>query len=356
MKKIALGAVAIWFGMLEFGVVGCNLGGSESGNDAVWLTGDLPDESAANTGDVGAEEVGDDVTWVEDVGLDLATPNAEIAAEVDSETPCLPDCAGKVCGPDGCGATCGSCINENACNEASGQCMEDPPNCADKECGPDGVGGLCGVCQEPASCNDDGKCVSAPPECAYCVEPYPSCVQIANVWSCVECFDDTGCPEGAYCDLTYYSCKIPPPEGAGLCDAETACMESDTITFGLACDTDNGLCFDQFGWCDDAYARCRPGSQCLILQSIPNALIGPDPAIYPPGGGPGTVGLCSCQNPMDVTQLMNCLANPANPCPPSLECPGAQQCAATSAIASMVPLPTSAPGVCVDVTKMLTGM
>ncbi len=208
--------------------------------------------------------------------------------------------------------------------------------------------------QNPAYCNDNGACV--PPECEYCVEPYPSCVQINNVWSCVECSDDTGCPEGGYCDLTYYSCKVPPPEGAGWCDAENSCMESDSIEFNLACEPGNELCFDQFGWCDDAYARCRPGSQCLIVGSVPNALIGPDPAIYPPGAGPGTVGLCSCQNPADITELMACLTDGAEPCLPSLECPGAQQCLSSSYVSGSLPLPSTSPGACVDMSKLMGGM
>lgn len=360
-KNITRNFCVLWC-LISLFAYGCDIVTNQNTADIVWLHGDIVPDTHIGPVDISVKDEGSWDVKAQDSPSEIVGPKADVAetdvaAEIaESEVACVPDCEGKVCGPDGCGAVCGSCINQNACDEASGQCIEDPPNCAGKECGPDGLGGLCGVCQEPAYCNDYGMCVSPPQECDYCVEPYSSCVKIDNIWNCVECSDDTGCPEGGYCDLTYYSCKIPPPEGAGLCDAETTCIESDSIDFNLACEPDNQLCFDQFGWCDDVYARCRPGSQCLILQSVPNALIGPDPAIYPPGGGPGTVGFCSCQNPVDTTELMPCLLNRAEPCVPSLECPGTQQCLAPGFASGSFPMPPTASGVCVDVSKMMGSM
>ena len=42
---------------------------------------------------------------------------------------CVPNCAGKQCGPDGCGAggTCGACPSGTVCNESTGQCPQ--PGC-----------------------------------------------------------------------------------------------------------------------------------------------------------------------------------------------------------------------------------
>lgn len=47
-------------------------------------------------------------------------PDAGVA---DSGGPsCAPQCDGRVCGPDGCGGTCGTCQNDQLCDEL-GQCV-----------------------------------------------------------------------------------------------------------------------------------------------------------------------------------------------------------------------------------------
>lgn len=38
---------------------------------------------------------------------------------------CVPSCTGKLCGPDGCGGTCGTCNGGTVCN-ATGQCVLNP--------------------------------------------------------------------------------------------------------------------------------------------------------------------------------------------------------------------------------------
>jgi hypothetical protein len=74
---------------------------------------------------------------------------------------CTPSCSGKVCGPDGCGGTCGSCAT-GTCNDATGQCVAAcTPNCTGRVCGPDGCGGTCGTCST-GTCNDaTGQCGGA---------------------------------------------------------------------------------------------------------------------------------------------------------------------------------------------------
>ncbi len=128
---------------------------------------------------------------------------------------CTPSCAGKTCGDDGCGGSCGSCDAGQTCNAGqcvadgggtgacgdittkgtcdgntlkycSGgeiktydctafskvcgyddqfdwfDCIEDPdtctPNCNGKSCGSDGCGGSCGTCPSGQSCNGSGQC------------------------------------------------------------------------------------------------------------------------------------------------------------------------------------------------------
>lgn len=70
---------------------------------------------------------------------------------------CVPNCAGKQCGPDGCGGNCpNTCIAPQVCDDSTGMCRC-VPNCVTGKCGPDGCGGVCpcppnGVCQPDNSC------------------------------------------------------------------------------------------------------------------------------------------------------------------------------------------------------------
>jgi hypothetical protein len=80
---------------------------------------------------------------------------------VDPPT-CTPNCAGKECGADGCGGTCGTCGQFQFCN--AGTCdVICIPDCAGKECGDNGCGGSCGSCPilQPI-CTTGGLCVPIP--------------------------------------------------------------------------------------------------------------------------------------------------------------------------------------------------
>jgi hypothetical protein len=128
---------------------------------------------------------------------------------------CAPNCAGRECGPDGCGnGTCGSCPSGATCNTQTGQCVSscgpqscptgccqagdcEPgdsgqacgtggapcakcgagsrcqnqhctcvPDCDNKDCGPDGCGGSCGTCSSGQVCDeDDGECICTGQTC-----------------------------------------------------------------------------------------------------------------------------------------------------------------------------------------------
>ena len=80
---------------------------------------------------------------------------------------CQPDCGDFLCGPDGCGGSCGVCQDGWSCQ--AGGCVEGPcvPDCAGKECGGDGCQGSCGECPTPLVC-DGGVCKK--------IEPY-------HIWS-----------------------------------------------------------------------------------------------------------------------------------------------------------------------------
>ncbi len=79
---------------------------------------------------------------------------------------CNPDCAGRVCGDDGCGGSCGDCTGADLCN-GQGTCFDPAnctPDCADRECGDDGCGGDCAPnsCTVDETCNATGQCVANP--------------------------------------------------------------------------------------------------------------------------------------------------------------------------------------------------
>jgi hypothetical protein len=69
-------------------------------------------------------------------------------ASCEAGTCCVPDCAGKECGLDGCGGVCGECPGAGVCS--GGSCCS--PSCDGKTCGPDGCGTWCGVCAEGSLC------------------------------------------------------------------------------------------------------------------------------------------------------------------------------------------------------------
>jgi len=73
---------------------------------------------------------------------------------------CVPQCAGKSCGSDGCGGSCGSCPPSHVCL-ADGKC-QCIPDCVAKQCGPDGCGGNCGSCPNNNVCLADGTCMCIP--------------------------------------------------------------------------------------------------------------------------------------------------------------------------------------------------
>ena len=177
--------------------------------------------------------------------------------------PCIPDCAGKECGSDGCDGSCGVCGLNEQCTPG-GKCLgpdclpgetlcdgdvllvcgmggkwhpepcppgttcEDgqcttvcTPSCAGKDCGPDGCGDSCGTCPTGASCNQGGICV---PTCV------PECPDN------VECGSD-GC--GGIC---------------GVCDSDEACVDG-ICQQSLTC-VELQQCYWQCSWSEECNQQC----------------------------------------------------------------------------------------------------
>lgn len=81
---------------------------------------------------------------------------------------CTPRCAGRECGGDGCGGSCGSCGGNADC--VNGTCrVICTPSCAGKNCGSNGCGGSCGTCNGGRVCSNPangGTCQCLAATCA----------------------------------------------------------------------------------------------------------------------------------------------------------------------------------------------
>ena len=124
-----------------------------------------------------------DVNWA-DVQSDFEVGEVTLAHDLCDECGgcCTPACDGKECGDDGCGGSCGLCGTNQVCGfgecscvpfalSCGNECCLNPqmciqgacclPDCAGKECGFDGCGGSCGWCSGYQECSPQAQCVSS---------------------------------------------------------------------------------------------------------------------------------------------------------------------------------------------------
>ncbi|MBR59082.1 MAG: hypothetical protein CMH54_13820, partial [Myxococcales bacterium] len=145
---------------------------------------------------------------------------------------CIPDCAGRDCGDDGCGGSCGFCDLGTACSDA-GVCTESCiPDCTGKHCGADGCGGSCGSCAEGLECDDQFRCVeSCTPDCTD-----RTCGDDGCAGSCGDCAEGLECTDQGVCDVPCV------PDCAGKqCGADGCGSFCGECLPGLVCDG-AGLC------------------------------------------------------------------------------------------------------------------
>jgi hypothetical protein len=196
---------------------------------------------------------------------------------------CLRDCAGRVCGDDGCGGSCGVC-SEGAvpfCN-LSGTCQATcEPQCgpnAENQCGDDGCGEVCGTCGEGEACNGANLCVPGD-------------------WTCPEHLYG----ESAHCDC---SCGAPDPD----------CVRIGA-TFGCP---SGAACVDETGLCDVAFCasdpQCGAPKQCVGRYpagdgSLKGVCLAPNPAGQPPGVFCATSAGCSTNVCVAERCRRHCLAD-----------------------------------------------
>ncbi len=167
------------------------------------------------------------------------------------EVVCQPKCNGKECGPDGCGSTCGSCGANEQCT-AQGQCLC-VPNCVGKQCGPDGCGGSCGTCGQFQSCTGSGKCAIVTPLCGD-----GNCMALIQE-NCDSCPEDCGqcCGNGA-CQPAYLENCNSCPQDCGGCCGNNFCEEQ----FAESCESCPQDCGTCPAVCGDGECNLDAGESC----------------------------------------------------------------------------------------------
>jgi len=187
------------------------------------------------------------------------TTEAEDIVSDDGVGVCKPVCAGRVCGNDGCGGSCGQCYSmEGAVDDAlctdKGQCLSCLPDCTGRVCGDDGCGASCGHCFtmegaiDDSLCTAQGACVQCLPDCAGKV-----CGDNGCGGTCGQCTGSAICSGG--------KCL----EDTGLCDAGEICAPySEDGSMG--CLADGEIPADQETQCHLKDAGCSGNQACLYTD------------------------------------------------------------------------------------------
>jgi hypothetical protein len=174
---------------------------------------------------------------------------------------CTRSCAGLVCGPDGCGGTCGSgCPDGTVCSEDGGACLCTAESCPNGCCSNgEGNPGVCGNrCPDGTVCSATGGCVCTPQSCPDgCCDDAETC-QLGNTpqtcgtggAQCASCGAGEGClnqqcvPCTPNCDTLGHSCG---PDGCGgscgTCEFDQVCVDGICVCNATGCP--NGCC--EFG-------------------------------------------------------------------------------------------------------------
>ena len=288
--------LAITFAALSIALAGAACSSDTGG------TGDIPGADPGNgyttqgidatTGNgTGTDNPGTDPT-PSDAG-NTASDAGSVTPPEDSEPgPCVPDCAGKGCGDDGCGGTCGVCAVNQTCSD-DGTC-ECAPDCTGKACGDDGCGGTCGSCTDGSECTPEGSCGCAP-AC-----DGKSCGDDGCGGSCGECGEGESCNAGGQCDPCVPSC-VGMECGDDGCGGQCGdCGTNGTCTEGIcSCTPDctGKTCGDDGcgGECGDCANNefCNPAGTCECAPNCAGKECGDDGCGGECGGCPADLSCTS---------------------------------------------------------------
>lgn len=227
-----------------------------------------------------------------------------------------PQCAGKECGQDPAGFSCGTCSSGDECVEALGQCLPLPKGCVAKGSpGCDGCSCEACVCEAFPSCcteNWDILCIAAcETECGHDCSPCPQNPSCEGLGCGEYCGVSCGkCPSGQVC--SQFQCCTPDCAGkecgsdgcggkCGLCEGTDQCEAGVCV----ACQPD---CSDQDcgpDGCAGSCGDCQEGAQCQEGACVSATC----------------VGSCGGQSPFDCfcddqcTQMGDCCPDFCTACP-----------------------------------------
>jgi hypothetical protein len=172
-------------------------------------------------------------------------------------TACTAQCAGKVCGDDGCGGSCGTCLDPAKPTCSVGQCVACQPNCADRVCGDDGCGGSCGACDTGKLCAS-GQCIFPPPD--------QSCIGHCGGIPVSGCSCQGGCAKAGNCCVDVSVCGCQPDCAGKECGDDGCGGQCGICALGATCQNEQcviGQCDDTTcnsnGVCADNACACNPG-------------------------------------------------------------------------------------------------
>jgi hypothetical protein len=152
---------------------------------------------------------------------------------------CVPNCANKTCGGDGCGGSCGTCGNNRIC--LNGTCVCRLKDCDSGLCCPASAQQCCPpTTQEPiGSCApSENTCCDSDEGGRSCPPGFPQCCKATTQNPRGLCLQsDEGC-----CDTD---------QGGGWCEADTPkCCPRTTVFPAGTCCTNDQPCCDDSGACE----------------------------------------------------------------------------------------------------------
>ncbi len=225
---------------------------------------------------------------------------------------CVPECDGKGCGADGCGGSCGTCDDDNACTldicQEGGTCVHPAGNEGQACAGAGLCVGACqaGGCVETAVevCNGvDDDCDDAIDEAADACPPLQHCEGTSCVddcspvngawtgWDCGTCSAECGGGQ----QICTRTCTAPAPSCGGA-----PCAGDDTLILDCntqpCCDPVNG---GWTGWsCGSCSAECGGG-----ILTCTRSCTNPPPSCGGAGCSGSTVSTESCNTQPCVNYL-----------------------------------------------------
>ena len=151
-------------------------------------------------------------------------------------------CSNRCGWVDECQCMC-KCDSGEICS--GGWCVTCSPYCGSRECGGDGCGGSCGGCVESEICSSGGKCLDPELLCAGACADGDCGVKSLEGKEC-DCGND--CPEGEACNTTLNKCECVP-----VCFDEAA-----GVPYECGHDSCEGNCGEcEYGDCIDHVCFCE---------------------------------------------------------------------------------------------------